>query len=49
MSPDPEANDQHGDDTVEAGIIVGLTFIGGFCLVAFDVARDWLWELLHGD
>lgn len=46
---DPEESDQHGPDTLEASIIAGLTFIGGFILVALDKLRDWIWEVLHGE
>lgn len=44
---DPETNDQHGDDTIEAGIVVGLTFLAMIPVVVFDMARDWLWRNLH--
>lgn len=47
--PDPEANDQHGGDTVEAAIIVGLTFLAMLPVVALDKFRDWAWRVLHGE
>lgn len=48
MNPDPEANDQHGPDGIEGAFMAAICFLAMIPVVAFDMARDWLWRKLHG-